>query len=143
MSKISPTAAPAIANVATARMSGAPVSGMGRVEELSGSGALSFDAAQFGFQNAPDNSNLDDGRTLSDDRRRNPNLGRGRFSAPNETFARILEGQFDSARGAKSQDGHGKVFAGMVNKAISTYELNAQVIAGTLPRLGMALSMRL
>jgi len=142
MSKVSPTAAPAIANVATARMSGAPVSGMGRVEELSSSGALSFDAAQFGFQNAP-NNNLDDGRTLNEDRRRNPNMGRGRFSAPNETFARILEGQLDTVRGGRADNGRGKVFAGLVSKAISTYELNAQVISGTLPRRGMALSMRL
>ncbi|PIW27063.1 MAG: hypothetical protein COW30_11870 [Rhodospirillales bacterium CG15_BIG_FIL_POST_REV_8_21_14_020_66_15] len=142
MAKITPTAAPAIANVSTARMTGtSPVSGHGRVEELSGSNALSFEAAQFGFQNAPDNQ-LDDRRTLSDDRRRNPNLGRGRFTAPNETFAQIIQSEI-SAPKTSGDEGRPRNFAGLVSKAIATYELNAQVIHGTLPRKGTTLSMRL
>jgi len=92
MAKISPTAAPAISSVSTARMTGvAGVSGHGRIEEISGGNAMSFEAAQFGFQNAPDDK-YDDRRALSDDRRRNPNLGRGRFTAPNDTFAKIISG---------------------------------------------------
>lgn len=142
MAKISPTAAPAISSVSTARMSGAAaVSGRGRIEEMSGSNALSFDAAQFGFQNAPDNG-FQDQRTLSDDRRRNPNLGRGRFTAPNETFAQIIQADV-TAPTAYGEEGRPKNFGGMVSKAIARYELNAQVIHGTLPRVGMTLSMRL
>ena len=145
MSKVSAAAAPAIANVVTARTSGAPASGHGRVEGVSGGNALSFDGAQFGYQNAPDNG-LNDQRSLSDDGRRNPNLGRGRFRATNETFANILEsnvGAQNAAGGASNSDGGRKLFAGLVSKAIATYELNAQVIQGTLPRLGTSLSMRL
>ncbi|MDT8287833.1 MAG: hypothetical protein RQ748_12045 [Elusimicrobiales bacterium] len=142
MAKISPTAAPAIANVSTARMTGtSQVAGHGRVEELSGSNALSFEAAQFGFQKAPDNQ-YDDRRTLADDRRRNPNLGRGRFTAPNETFAQIIQSEINAPKGY-GEDGRAKNFAGLVSKAIATYELNAQVIHGTLPRKGTTLSMRL
>ena len=143
MAKIAPTVAPAIASVSTARMTGTQVAGSGRVEEISASNALSFEAAQFGFEGAPGN-NLDQRQTLSDDRRGNPNLGRGRFSAPNETFAAIVESELtiDGGRG-HGEDGRPKNFAGVVSKAIAQYELNAQVIHGTLPRLGTSLSMRL
>ncbi|MAY66806.1 MAG: hypothetical protein CMM77_06735 [Rhodospirillaceae bacterium] len=119
----------------------AGVSGHGRVEELSGSNAMSFEAAQFGFQNAPEDK-YDDRRALSDDRRRNPNLGRGRFSAPNETFANIIQSELAAPR-TYGEEGRPKNFGGLVSKAIATYELNAQVIHGTLPRNGMTLSMRL
>jgi hypothetical protein len=142
MAKVLPTAAPAISSVSTARMTGAPsVAGHGRVEELSGSNAPSFEAAQFGFQNAPDNK-YDDRRPLSDDRRRNPNLGRGRFTAPNETFAKIIQSELNAPT-AYGEEGRPKNFGGLVSKAIARYELNAQVIHGTLPRTGTTLSMRL
>ena len=45
------------------------VASHGRIEEASGAGGLSFEAAQFGFQNAPDNK-FDDRRSLDDERRR-------------------------------------------------------------------------
>ena len=143
MSKVSATAAPAIANVVTARM-GAPVTGHGRVEGAGSGNALSFGAAQFGFQKAPDNS-LNDQGSFSDDSRRNPNLGRGRFTAPNEIFANISErsGTTSSTTASASEDGRPKLFAGLVSRAIATYETNAQVIHGTLPRLGTSLSIRL
>ncbi|MEQ9361759.1 MAG: hypothetical protein RLO05_08635 [Rhodospirillales bacterium] len=142
MSKISPTAAPAISSVSTARMTGAPaVSSHGRIEELSAGNGMSFEAAQFGFQNAPEDK-YDDRRALSDDRRRNPNLGRGRFTAPNDTFAKIIQSEMASPK-VYGEEGRPKNFAGLVSKAIAIYELNAQVINGTLPRKGTALSMRL
>jgi hypothetical protein len=142
MAKISPTAAPAISSVSTARMTGASaVASHGRVEELSGANGMSFEAAQFGFQNAPENQ-YDDRRALSDDRRRNPNLSRGRFTAPNETFASIIQSEIRAPK-TYGDETRPKNFAGLVSKAIATYELNAQVISGTLPRKGLALSMRL
>ena len=118
-----------------------PVSGHGRIEELSGANGLSFEAAQFGFQNAPDEK-YDDRRTLADDRRRNPNLGRGRFTAPNEDFAKIIQSEINAPT-TYGEDGRAKNFRGLISKAIATYELNAQVIHGTLPRKGTTLSMRL
>ncbi len=143
MAKIAQATAPAIANVATARMTGTAVAGSGRVEELSAGNALSFEAAQFGFEGTPDND-LDQGQTLPEERRRRPNLGRGRFAAPNETFAAIVESEIAATgAGGRDEDGRAKMFAGLVGKAIATYELNAQVIHGTLPRLGASLSMRL
>ncbi len=142
MAKISPTAAPAISSVSTARMTGvAGVSGHGRIEEISGGNAMSFEAAQFGFQNAPDDK-YDDRRALSDDRRRNPNLGRGRFTAPNDTFAKIIQSELTAPK-VYGEEGRPRNFGGLVSKAIATYELNAQVIHGTLPRKGTTLSMRL
>ena len=135
MAKISPTAAPAISSVSTARMTGvAGVSGHGRIEEISGGNAMSFEAAQFGFQNAPDDK--------YDDRRRNPNLGRGRFTAPNDTFAKIIQSELTAPK-VYGEEGRPRNFGGLVSKAIATYELNAQVIHGTLPRKGTTLSMRL
>ena len=128
--------------VSTARMTGTSnVAGHGRIEELSGGNAPSFEAAQFGFQNAPDDK-YDDRRSLSDDRRRNPNLGRGRFTAPNETFAQIVQSEINAPT-TYGEEGRPKNFAGVLSKAIATYELNAQVIHGTLPRKGTTLSMRL
>ena len=147
MAKIAPTAAPAIANVATARMSGAPVvGGSGRVEELSGSSALAFDTPSLGFQSSPDN---DLGRqpTHGGDRGfgrgGGSRPGRSLFSTPTETFASIVQSEI-SVRDGDRQDGRpGRAFAGIVSKAIATYELNAQVIHGTLPRRGTSLSIRL
>lgn len=149
MSRVAPATAPAIANVATARMSGAPVVGSaGRVEELSGGSALAFDAPSLGFQSSPDN-----------DLGRHPGLGHeqgfGRgggsqpgkklFSTPTETFASIVESEISVAGdGSGGREGpRAKAFAGLVAKAIATYELNAQVIHGTLPRRGTSLSMTL
>lgn len=125
-------------------MSGVKVASAGRVEELNTSNALSFEAAQFGFEGRSGNE-LDQRQTMPDsDRRRNPNLGRGRFNAPNDTFAKIVENQIrvEAVRGHGAHGGS-RQFAGLVTKVISTYELNAQVIHGTLPRLGTSLSIRL
>ena len=142
MAKIAPSSAPAIASVSTARMTGtSQVASHGRIEEASGAGGLSFEAAQFGFQNAPDNK-FDDRRSLDDERRRNPNLGRGRFSAPNETFTQIIQSELTAPK-TYGDEGRAKNFAGVLSRAIATYELNAQVINGTLPRNGTTLSMRL
>ena len=81
-------------------------------------------------------------RSLDDERRRNPNLGRGRFSAPNETFTQIIQSELTAPK-TYGDEGRAKNFAGVLSRAIATYELNAQVINGTLPRNGTTLSMRL
>ncbi len=68
----------------------------------------------------------------------------GGFKAPSETFVSIVEGRdtFSAQSGPASVSGN-RNFAGLVNRAIRTYEETAKVIAGNNPVLGASLSLTL
>lgn len=147
IARIAPPPPPAIANVASARLTGArpvPQAGAGPVDQTAPNTDISFDAA-FEFSTATEEFEF--GQEFSDggQQQQSPDLGRGTFIAPSETFAQIVENEIavDGGTGRADEGPRARSFAGLVNQAINTYETNAQVITGTLPRTGVSLSISL
>ncbi len=106
------------------------------VEEASPTFGVPFnDTAFFSHEFSPD----DFGGSA-----RQPAGQTGGFDAPSETFVSMVEGRDGFA--VKSRTGSvkgGGNFAGLVNRAIRTYEETAKVIAGNNRVLGASLSLTL
>ena len=128
--------APAPTSVSTTR-SGPPsrVASLGSsVEELQGSNNVAFNSGAFGFR--------EEGRSSFDQgggRQGSPHQT-GIVNAPTQSFAALLEG------GGQDSQGHGvdvksPQFAGIVSRAISIYEANANILAGTNNVLGTSISI--
>lgn len=133
--KVAP--APTPASASTPR-SGPPsrVASLGSsIDELQGSNSVAFNSGAFVFR--------EEGRSSFDrggDRRQGNHHPIGVVNAPTQAFAALLEG-----RSQDSQGGAGNVkspqFAGVVARAISIYEANANILAGTNNVLGTSISI--
>lgn len=159
MSQVAKTVAPAIANVSSARLTGVRGAAFnsGPIEALDAGGGISLQTGRFGFE-TPDDLDLfeqgyQEGRRSAlgmDDRgfgrqSKKPGLGKGVVNAPSETFAVLVEAELNTPRtfGQIEEGARSRGFFGSVTKVISTYELNAAVIHGTLLVPGRQLSLSL
>jgi len=159
MSQVAKTVAPAIANVSSARLTGVrgAAFGSGPIEGMDAGGGISLQTGRFGFE-TPDDLDLfeqgfQEGRKsalgMEDEglgrRNKKPGLGKGIINAPSETFATLVEAELNAPRtfGQIEEGERASGFFESVTKVISTYELNAAVIHGTLPIPGRQLSLSL
>lgn len=138
------TASPAVQSAAATR----PAPGS-RVASISTSSAdqpnaitgTQLDAAPFGFENSqPELNNREDGRRQGQDRRQHL----GVLNAPSQAFAELLEYEApttaSAGAGASNRE---RAFAGLVSKAIATYETTAKIIHGDSLVLGTEVSVTL
>ena len=73
-----------------------------------------------------------------------PQNGSGSFDATSQAFAAFIEFEAGPENGGDNRiNGGGSRFAGLLAKAINTYETNARVISGSLTPKGSALSLSL
>ena len=129
--------APAPTSVSTTRRSGPPsrVASLGSsIDELQGSNSVAFNSGAFGFR---DEGHSSFGQGGGHQGSHHPI---GIVNAPTEAFAALLE--------SGSQDLHGGAgdvkspqFAGVVSRAISIYEANANILSGTNNVLGTSISI--
>ncbi len=132
---------PAPANVANSRLgpSTRVVSSSPSVEELPSGAGVSFDGAAFGYSQEPSSFDRGGGR----DREQNFSHHPGRFNAPTQAFASLLESGGGTAGGEPGAAGDSNVvrFPGLVSKAIEAYESNAKIISGEINILGTSVSL--
>jgi len=114
-------------------------SGGSSLDELQSSTNVSFDAANYAFHEE-DHSTF--GRNGGGQGRNSNKQISGLFSAPTQAFAALLEGGDTAPKkaGTDGEDGPAP-FAGLVSKAISVYEKNANIISGNSNILGTSLSV--
>lgn len=140
--------APALSSVSSARLTGARggSGGAGPVEGANPSNPAGYENGAYGFHQGLEYGFADrEGFGSGNGNQGRQDLNRGKFRAPTEVFARIFEElRAGTTIDPTAQDTKRRgVFKVPVAEAISTYELNSSVIHGTLPKLGLALSMRL
>jgi len=138
------TAAPAAQSAAAPRPTpGSRVASVASstVDEANPVTGAQLDTALFGFENSqPELSNRDDGQRQAHDRRQHLGI----LNAPSQAFAELLE--YDAPTTAAAGGGSSnreRSFAGLVSKAIATYETTAKVIHGDGPVIGTEVSVTL
>ena len=128
--------APAPASASTAR-SGPPsrVASLGSsIDELQGSNSVAFNSGAFGFREEA-SSSFDQGGG----RQGSPHQP-GVVNAPTQAFAALLESGGQDSQG-REIDVKSPQYAGIVSRAISIYEANANILAGTNNVLGTSISI--
>ncbi len=139
VARTAPTAP--LPNVAGSRASAAKRHGVasfdnGPVEQLGGKVGVSFNDAALAYEN--------EGRGFSRQRDTAAQQNQTGLSAPSQVFAAIFE--IDDAAGASAEQAAvagSRGFAGLLAKAIHTYEANARVISGNNNTLGASVSLTL
>jgi len=138
------SASPAVATSAPRPAAGARVASLhsGPIEEASISTGTFFDTTPYEYRDGQTQARNDDHQTGGHQAPlRRQHLGT--INATSEAFASLLD---SNLRGDVVDDFgnvHQKTFPNVISQAISTYELNSKVIAGTNPILGSELSLTL
>lgn len=131
--------APAPTSVSTTRRSGPPsrVASLGSsIDELQGSNSVAFDSGAFGFREEGHSSFAQGGGG-----RQGSHLPTGVVNAPTQAFAALLESGSRDSHGGGAGDVKSPQFAGVVSRAISIYEANANILSGTNNVLGTSISI--
>ncbi len=137
---IIPKAAPAPppTSVSTTRRSGPPsrVASLGSsIDELQGGNGVAFDSGAFVFREGGHSSFGQGGD------RRGSHHPIGIVNAPTEAFAALLESGGRDFRDGGAGDVKTPQFAGVVSRAISIYEANANILSGNNNVLGTSISI--
>lgn len=103
------------------------------VEEVTSRTGITFNDAAYMYR--------DFGREIPRQRENSLPYNPGRFNTPSQTFVILFQLNDVSGNAGGGPGDQIKGFAGLVAKAISTYEANARVLSGTENARGSSLSM--
>lgn len=137
------SASSAIATSAPRPAAGARVAslGNGTVEQASISTETFFDTSPYEYTDGRSRARNDDRQPGQQPQHRRDHFGV--LNATSEIYAAMLE--YDASTGVIDDFGnvHQPTYPSVVSQAITTYELNSQVISGSLPKRGEELSLSL
>ena len=105
------------------------------IDELQGSNSVAFNSGAFGFRDEGHSSFGQGGG------RQGSHHPIGIVNAPTEAFAALLESGSQDLHGGGAGDVKSPQFAGVVSRAISIYEANANILSGTNNVLGTSISI--